>query len=104
MSQGTAGAACPWGPSRPPASGWMDGSTGSNRTGSIVSSMETVLLLWGVGRAGAPIPVEGCLEGCSAAQRDHVSRVINSSVVWPCSDRWAAVTGCWRDLGCSYHN
>lgn len=50
---GTAGAACPWGSSRPPAPGWMDGSTGSNRTGSIVSSMETVLLLQEIGRAGA---------------------------------------------------
>lgn len=60
---GTAGAACPWGPSQPPASGRMDGSTGSNRTGSILSSMETVVLLQGVGRAGAPIPVEGCQGG-----------------------------------------
>lgn len=51
---GTAGAACPWGPSRPPAPGWMDGSTGRDRDGSIVSSMETVVLLQGLGEQGLP--------------------------------------------------
>lgn len=69
MSQGLLGLSVPGAP-QPPAPGRMDGSTGSNRTGSI---METVLLLQGVERAGAPIPVERCLEGCSAAQGDHVS-------------------------------